>query len=336
MTANFGREIERPATGTAALRAHVPSPSSPVNWLRLVPVVAALVGCTSAQTAQDQHGIFSTPAPSTNESRLKLTIEATSQSPNSLKLTPAEPDAEPSSSNMQGSQDAPKLQQLNSGHHAEASESIDPLAPHHLDAPANLDPADDFVVGPPDIIADCEARLGASNVTFKSAKVPIIKVNGNVCGAYQAVQYLKGPSDIRFDPPPVVSCPLALGLASFERLVQSLALEYFGQRVKRITQGGTYNCRSMARFKLVSEHSYANAIDLYEFVLEKGKRINVLRDFGSPKAAPKGKEGEFLRALARAAYDEQVFSVVVTRFFDELHRDHIHVDMAHYRTDGTR
>jgi len=335
MTSNFDQEIERPATGTAVLRPRVTSPSSPVSWLRLVPVVAALVGCTSAQTAQDQHGILSTPAPSTNASRLKLTMEATSQSPNPLKLTPAEPDATPSSSILQGSQGAPKVQQLNSGHHAEASASTDPLAAN-VDAPANVDPADDFVVGPPDIIADCEARLGASNVTFKSAKVPIIKVNGNVCGAYQAVQYLKGPSDIRFDPPPVVSCPLALGLASFERLVQRLALEYFGQRVKRITQGGTYNCRSMARFKLVSEHSYANAIDLYEFVLEKGRRINVLRDFGSPKAAPKGKEGEFLRALARAAYDEQVFSVVVTRFFDELHRDHIHVDMAHYRTDGTR
>jgi hypothetical protein len=205
-----------------------------------------------------------------------------------------------------------------------------------VDVTANLDPSDDDVVGPPTVIDDCERRLEQAKVEYQLAKVPLIVQHKTVCGAHQAVQYLKGPEHIAFEPRPVVSCPLALGLARFEGLVQRLALKYFNQRVKRITQGGTYNCRSMARFKLVSEHSYANAIDLYGFTLANGKRITVLRDFGAPNAEPKGKEGAFLRELAQAAYDEGVFSVVATRFFDELHRDHIHVDMAHYRTDGTR
>ncbi|MGC4069443.1 MAG: extensin family protein [Polyangiaceae bacterium] len=220
---------------------------------------------------------------------------------------------------------------------AGASESKPSAIAGANDTPtANLDPTDDAIVGPPEPIEDCHARLQAAQVSFRSATLPIKIQRRQVCGAPQAVVYRRGPEGIAFSPTPIVSCPLALGLARFEGLVQRLSLEYFGVRVKRIVQGGTYNCRSMARFNLVSEHSYANAIDLYGFVLENGKSIQVLRDFGATDRPPKGKEGAFLRDLARAAYDEAVFSVVVTRFFDELHRDHIHVDMAHYRTDGTR
>lgn len=201
---------------------------------------------------------------------------------------------------------------------------------------ANLDPADDEVVGPPEVLEDCEARLRLEGVTFKPATLPVFKKGSVVCGAHQAVQYVSGPTGIRFEPNPVVSCPLALALARFEPLVQRLAQQKLGRKVTRITQGGTYNCRSMARFKMASEHSYGNAIDLYQFILEDGSRANVLRDFGAPAKPPPSVRGEFLRELAQAAFDEAVFSVVVTRYFDELHRDHIHADMAHYRTDGTR
>ena len=44
----------------------------------------------------------------------------------------------------------------------------------------------------------------------------------------------------------------------------------------------------------------------------------------------------FLRGLANRLYDEGVFSVVVTPYFDNLHRNHIHVDLARYRVDGSR
>jgi hypothetical protein len=43
-----------------------------------------------------------------------------------------------------------------------------------------------------------------------------------------------------------------------------------------------------------------------------------------------------LATLAQRPSSEDVFSVAVTRFFDELHKDHVHVDMVHYRTDGSR
>jgi len=203
-------------------------------------------------------------------------------------------------------------------------------------ATANLDPSDDEVVGPPAAIADCEERLKLAGVKFEPATLPLFEKHGAICGAPQAVKYLHGPENIAFLPSPVLTCQLALALARFESQAARLAEQHFGQRIRSVKQGGTYNCRSMARFKLASEHSFGNAIDLYEFKLSNGKKVNVLSHFGKPQAEPSGAEGRFLRSLARAAFDDATFSVVVTRFFDELHRDHIHVDMAHYRTDGSR
>lgn len=210
--------------------------------------------------------------------------------------------------------------------------------PENLTEPgvANLDPADDGIVAPPELIEDCEDRLTTANVLYRHAKLPVHKSKGMVCGTEQAIIYMRGPTGLRITPTPVVSCGLALALAHFELVLNRTALEFFGSPAVSVTQGGTYNCRNMARFRWVSEHSYANAIDLYEFVLGNGKRINVLRHFGSPHEPANTVETRFLRVLANRAYDEKVFSVVVTRFFDELHRNHIHVDMARYRTDGSR
>lgn len=201
---------------------------------------------------------------------------------------------------------------------------------------ANLNPDDDYVIGPPDEIPDCEARLKAAGVTFRVAKLPLKQQHGFVCGSPQVVEYLDGPEHIRFRPRPIVTCQLALGLAHLEHVLNRTATELLGKKVVSVTQGGTYSCRSMARFKAVSEHSYANAIDLYAFGLSDARTAKVVTHFGDPRHDATTPEGRFLRTLAQRLFDEQVFSVVVTRYFDELHRDHIHVDMAHYRTDGSR
>jgi hypothetical protein len=129
---------------------------------------------------------------------------------------------------------------------------------------------------------------------------------------------------------------MALALARFEVLVQEEAARTFGERVVRITQLGTYSCREMAAYRgWVSEHAYANAIDVESFVLQSGKKVSVLRSFerGEATTTP---AGTFLRAVSRRAYDEEVFSNVLTPFFDDLHRNHFHLDLGRYRNDGTR
>lgn len=204
---------------------------------------------------------------------------------------------------------------------------------------ANLDPDDDFVVGPPDPIDDCEAALGKAGVKFQRATLPVHTPKGSSfsCGAPQVVTYLRGPGDIAYGAPPLLTCAMALALASFEKIVQEEAAAVLRSRVARVNHIGTYVCREMAAYKgWVSEHSYANAIDLASFVLADGRTVDVLRDFDAGVDEPKKPAALFLRKVSRRANDEDVFSHVLTPFFDALHKNHFHLDLARYRTDGTR
>lgn len=217
---------------------------------------------------------------------------------------------------------------------ASAAPAIHPSEP----GSADLDPENDDVVAPPAEIPDCLARLEAEGVRVEAASLPVhSQASGVVCGTAQAIVYRGRKDGVRFTPAPIVSCGLGLALARFEKVAEREVERHFGVRLKSVEQGGTYNCRKMARFRgMVSEHSYANAIDVYAFRLADGRRISVAKDFGRPAVEPVSDNGKFLRGLARALYDEGVFSVVLTEYFDVLHRDHLHLDLARYRVDGTR
>jgi hypothetical protein len=207
---------------------------------------------------------------------------------------------------------------------------------------ANIDPSDDFVVGPPDALSDCTGDLKTAGVTFGKATLPVHaegKKTKIVCGAPEVVWYMHGPSKITYNATPLLTCSMALALASFERVLQEEAERILHSPVVRIDQIGTYVCREVAAYPgTVSEHSYANAIDIGRFVLKNGRSIEVLRDFdvsidGSPPTKP---SGQFLRTVSRRANDEDIFSHVLTPFFNATHRNHFHLDLARYRADGTR
>ena len=189
------------------------------------------------------------------------------------------------------------------------------------------------------MLADCEAELTRAGVEFGVASFPLAQKRGNVftCGTEQAVVYRRGPQKFRFNARPQLTCRMALGLAQFENFAAEEAMKWFGRKIRKVTQGGTYSCRRMQRFRdMVSEHSYANAIDIRSFELDDGRTISVLSHFGALTSEPDAPASRFLRSLSRRLYDEQVFSVVLTPYFDALHRDHFHFDQARYRLDGTR
>jgi hypothetical protein len=201
------------------------------------------------------------------------------------------------------------------------------IAALRLDVPVDPEP-----MRPPDEIVACEQRLTNVGVEFSPSKIPIHpSADGSfLCGAPQVVRYERGPGNIRYSSKPKMSCPLALAFAEFERIIQDEALAHLGKRVKKISHVGTYNCREMALYDFISEHSYANGMDISSFELEGGRTLTISKDYFDEDAG-----GEFLRALAKRIYDENVFSVVMTPNADSLHKNHLHVDMAHYRFDGT-
>lgn len=203
---------------------------------------------------------------------------------------------------------------------------------------ADLDPDNDTQIGPPPPVPDCEERLRAAGVTFKPARIGTSrKVDGvPTCGAEQVVRFKRGPGEIEYSSAPLLTCTMALALADFERVVQEQAERELGSRVARIEHLGTFNCRKMALYDLISEHSYANGIDIRRLVLEDGRTVDVLKHFRPLEAEPHDARCRFLRTLGNRLFDEQVFSNVVTPFFDSAHRNHIHVDLARYRVDGSR
>jgi hypothetical protein len=207
---------------------------------------------------------------------------------------------------------------------------------------ADLDPDNDRSVGPPEPLAGCEEKLRAAGIAFRAASLPLkterSSAGGDViaCGAEQVVSYRGGPAQIRYNSWPTLTCGMALALSRWEQVMQEQARRELGQRVVRLTQGGTYNCRKMVRFDFVSEHSYANAIDIREIQLSNGRRLNVAQHFGALAAPPQTKEARFLRSLAERAFDERLFSVVLTPYWDRLHHDHFHLDLARYHVDGAR
>jgi hypothetical protein len=225
----------------------------------------------------------------------------------------------------------------------EAPVAVPPVAPAPATAMgtgvlADLDPDNDAVVAPPELIVDCEAKLRALGVVFAPVELPVTAGNAKrpTCGAPQAMVYQRGPAKIRYNSAPIVSCGVALGLARFEQVLNEEATRFLGQQVARVEQGGTYNCRKMARFDLVSEHAYANAIDIRSVTLKNGRQLSVLKNFGKLSGEPQRPEARFWRSVANRLYDEGAFSVVITPFFDALHKDHIHLDQARYRVDGSR
>jgi hypothetical protein len=207
---------------------------------------------------------------------------------------------------------------------------------------ADLDPDNDRIVGPPEPLADCEEKLRRAGIAFRAASLPLkterSRSGGDViaCGAEQVVSYRGGPAKIRYNSWPTLTCGMALALSRWEQVLQEQASRELGQRIVRLTQGGTYNCRKMVRFDFVSEHSYANAIDIRELQLSNGRRLSVARHFGALAAPPQTKEARFLRSVAERAFDERLFSVVLTPYWDRLHHDHFHLDLARYHVDGAR
>jgi hypothetical protein len=206
---------------------------------------------------------------------------------------------------------------------------------------ANIDPDDDGVLGPPEPIDDCEGELKKAGVAFAKAKLPVhdekFKKRTITCGASQVVTYLKGPGAIAYSSPPLLTCAMAAALASFEKVVQEEAKAIFKAPIARIEHLGTYSCREMPAYPgWVSEHSYANAIDIARFALADGRTIDVVRDFDVGDDEPKKAGGRFLRTISRRANDEDVFSHVLTPFFDAIHKNHFHLDLSRYRDDGTR
>jgi hypothetical protein len=128
-----------------------------------------------------------------------------------------------------------------------------------------------------------------------------------------------------------MTCPLASSFTDWARYaVAPAAKQYLGSEVVKIETMGTFNCRAVngSRSGKLSEHAFANAVDVSAFVLRDGRRVSVLNGWrGSPE------ERAFLRRLHQSACKR--FGTVLGPEYNAAHANHFHFDMARSNTNGT-
>lgn len=139
-----------------------------------------------------------------------------------------------------------------------------------------------------------------------------------------------GNGRVLLQPVALLRCPM---IPQVERWVtetiEPAALRYYGSPLVELKVAGSYGCRPINHVlgAKLSEHGYANALDISGFVLADGRKITVKGGWSGDQ-----RESAFLRAVHSGACRE--FTTVLGPEYDRAHRDHFHVDLARRGRDG--
>ncbi len=172
----------------------------------------------------------------------------------------------------------------------------------------------------------CAKLFAKLNISFIE-KAPIKK---GLCGTPAPIMF-KGfgtDSRVQISPAATINCQTAAVVARWmNNKVQPLALKLFGQPVTKIHNVSSYNCRNRYGRKngKISEHAYANALDVMAFTLKSGEKIDLLKDFYS-----EDKKGEFLHKIHALACQDK-FGTVLGPDANAAHKNHFHLDLAKRR-----
>ena len=164
----------------------------------------------------------------------------------------------------------------------------------------------------PEEISAAQARCAAILKDIDAVTVAQPPIRDGQCGAPAPVRLIsvgKNPQ-VTFSPPALVDCELAGALHGWiKNDVQPLAIKHLGAKIIRIEVMSDYSCRNSAGRggNHLSEHAFANALDIGAFVTEKGQSASVLNGWGTPNreiaeriAAEKAKAQQDATALADA------------------------------------
>lgn len=128
---------------------------------------------------------------------------------------------------------------------------------------------------------------------------------------------------VKLAAPITTNCAMAGSLATWVVEVQKDAQANFGAEIESITTGSDYQCRKVnnGHKGRVSEHAFANAVDIVSFKFKNGKTT----ELGSGwKGKPE--EQTFWRALHKASCDR--FMTVIGPDGDAAHQGNLHLDLG--------
>lgn len=166
----------------------------------------------------------------------------------------------------------------------------------------------------------CHVDLARERIEFRA--LPDQRFAGG-CSALGAVQLLDmgtPAANLR-----AMTCPLARQFSRWVReSVQPAAAQWLGGNVARIETFGTYACRSVnsqpgAR---LSEHAFANAVDVSGFRLGDGRTVTVQAGWNGDDERVR----RFLRQVHQGGCRR--FNVGLSPDSDAYHYNHLHFDMG--------
>jgi hypothetical protein len=130
-------------------------------------------------------------------------------------------------------------------------------------------------------------------------------------------------NSVKLAAPITTNCAMAGTLAAWVADVQKEAQKDFGAEIESITTGSDYQCRKVnnGHKGRVSEHAFANAVDIVSFKFKNGKTT----ELGSGwKGKPE--EQTFWRSLHKASCDR--FMTVIGPDGDAAHQGNLHLDLG--------
>jgi hypothetical protein len=254
---------------------------------------AALIGAAAVAVL----GLAAAEAPAAPRQR-------SAQAPAEVPLPPPRPDA---------------VRPPETGAEPPAAIPSPPLRPSGLGADGSAPAAEAKAAQEPDPAeAPCRARLTMLGVRFE----PVPAISQGQCGAPSPLLVSRLPDGLEVSPPATMVCPVAEALARWTReVVSAEANRHFEAPPARIAIGTSYECRGQNRVAgaKLSEHAFANAVDVMGFTFQKGKAVTIGEH---PAESP---EGQFQAAVRSGACT--YFTTVLGPGSDAAHANHLHLDL---------
>ncbi len=138
---------------------------------------------------------------------------------------------------------------------------------------------------------------------------------------------------IAFDKPLILDCSMIPALEAWiANTVEPAAEARFGAHIVGLGTFGSYSCRSVDDMPgaRLSEHAFANAIDVSGFKLSDGREISIVSDWKRTET----QESAFLRGAHAGAC--QTFTTALGPGADVFHYNHFHLDLGIHGSTNSR
>lgn len=120
---------------------------------------------------------------------------------------------------------------------------------------------------------------------YKATATPEPPIRDGACGTPAPVKLsaIGNGSQVTFEPPITVNCRVIAAMADWLKSdLQPLAKKHLGGSIAVVETMSSYSCRTAYGrvASRLSEHSFANAIDIRGFETTNGKKVRLLEDWG--------------------------------------------------------